>query len=134
MSTMKLLYGTFITSLLITGCASSQKLVTPPLYLQNARILYCTAVNLHSTEKIVDIQVFDEQGNWRCGAGPWTLAPGHAEFQVCNSDLHIDINPIRYCVFTYHGYPKKVVGSAQIDPPEGEAITAVAVPVSGFPE
>ncbi len=133
MSTMKLLCGMFLTSLFITGCASSQKLVTPPLYLQNANILYCTAVNLHSTDTIVDIQVFDEKGVKRCGIGPRTLAPGKAEYQVCNSDLHLDINPIRYCVFIYNGYPDKIVGSAQIDPPAGEAIPAVAVPASSFP-
>ena len=133
MLNIKWIFGSFVTTLFITGCVSSQKLITPPLYLKNADVLYCTAVNLHSTDKTIDIQVFDEQGNYRCGVGPRTLAPGHAEFQVCNSDLHIDTVPIRYCVFTYDGHAGKVIGSAQIDPPEGEAVTAVAVPVSSSP-
>jgi len=130
MANTKWLYGTIVASLILTGCVSSQKLVTPPLYLKNAEVLYCTAVNLHSTDKTIDIRVFDEHGNQRCGAGPRTLAPGRAESQLCNSDLHIDSDPIRYCVFTYDGYAGKVVGSGQIDPPEGEAVTAVPVPVS----
>ena len=111
-----------------TACVGSHRLTTPPLYLQDAGILYCTAVNLHDMPVTLDINVYDQNGNNRCGAGPWTLDPGHTVYQVCNSDLHIDIDPVRYCIFTYDGERGKIVGSAQIDPPEGEAIPALAVP------
>jgi len=114
----------------LAGCTSPQKLITPPLYLKDAGILYCTAVNLHSADRTVDIQVYDEQGNQRCGAGPFTLSPGQTVSQVCNSDLHIEEHPVRYCIFTYEGSRGMVVGSAQINPPGGEAVPAHPIPAS----
>ena len=128
MSSWQWMIGLFAVVPMVSGCAVSQKLVTPPLYLKDANILYCTAVNLDSTVKIVDINVFDEKGMNRCGAGPYTIEPGHTATQVCNSDLHVDAEPVRYCVFTYEGLGKVIVASGQIDPPKGSAITAVQIP------
>ena len=63
------------------------------------------------------------------------MAQGHTRLsldipatQVCNSDLHVDAEPVRYCVFTYEGRGKVIVASGQIDPPKGSAITAVQIP------
>jgi hypothetical protein len=125
--------GTFAAVVSLVGCTGPQKLVTPPLYLKDANILYCTAVNLHRTEKRVDIRVFDERGTSRCGAGPYTLLPGQTAHQVCNSDLHMEPQPVRYCVFTYDGEYGMVVGGAQIDPPKGEAVPALPVPAGSAP-
>ncbi len=131
MRSRKISYFTIIIVLsvfLLSACAGQMKLVTPPLYLRNANYLYCTAVNLHDNPVTVDINVLDQEGNKRCGAGPWELDPGHTVFQICNSDISTELEPVRYCIFTYQGEKNKVVGSAQINPPDGSAIPAIAVP------
>jgi len=117
-----------LIAFLLSACVGPMKLVTPPLYLRNANYLYCTAVNLHDSPVTVDINVLDQEGNKRCGAGPWELDPGHTVFQICNSDISTELQPVRYCIFTYKGEKNKIVGSAQINPPEGSAIPAITVP------
>lgn len=119
--------GMFVLSLSMTGCVGHRMLVTPPLYLKNAHIIHCTAVNLNDDPLSIDIKVFDEGGNQRCGVGPSMVAPGHTVAQYCNSDLSLDPQPIRYCVFTYEGEKNKVVGGVQINPPEGEAVPAISI-------
>jgi hypothetical protein len=88
-------------------------LVTPPLFVEGADIIKCTAVNLHRRAVVVDIRVFNAAGEQTCGAGPRRLKPGQAESQDCNSDIFSDPNPIRYCEFIYKGRKNLVQGTAQ---------------------
>jgi hypothetical protein len=114
--------------LLLTACVRPMKLATPPLYLQDVEYIYCTAANLHDRPITVDIVVYDQLGDRRAGIGPRVLEPGGAAYQHCNTDLDIEVNPVRYCVITYEGEMGKVIGSVQVNPPEGEAVPASIIP------
>jgi hypothetical protein len=114
--------------------SGNHRLVTPPLYVEGASIFYCTVVNLDSKPLEVDVKVFIQDGTNTCGFGPQILTPGVPLVQPCNSDIWLDINPVRYCEITYTGKPGVVLGTAQFDPPYaatvgvGPAVTAVEVP------
>ena len=107
-------------------------LVTPPLFVEGAALsgIKCIALNLHPIAVEVDIRVFNAAGERTCGAGPRRLDPGQAESQDCNSDIRGDPNPIRYCVFTYKGHKRLVLGTAQaiVETPDG-ATTPIGVTV-----
>jgi hypothetical protein len=110
------------------------RLVTPPLFVEEAHLFTCSALNLHPFKVVVDIQVFDQTGTQRCGVGPRELAPGEAAVQKCNSDILTEFEPLRYCQILYRGRRGLVLGTAQFDPPSqdnggiGPAVVAVEVP------
>ena len=101
-----------------------RSLFTPPLYLPNADLLTCTAVNLSRRPVVVNIIILDNQGVERCGIGEQTLEPGHAAFQPCNSDLSIEEDPIRYCQVMVNGPTRSILVTAQANPPTGPAVSA----------
>jgi hypothetical protein len=128
------LFGAYPGNVVAAQESGSRRLVTPPLYVEGATIFYCSAANLDSRTLQVDIKVFDQHGTKICGVGSRSIGPGEAQVQMCDSDIGLDFQPIRYCEITYKGRRGLVLGTAQFDVPViatngvGPAVVAVEVP------